>query len=425
MCYTLFMIKSIRDFNYQGKTVLVRVDYNVPVKDGKITDLTRVTATLPTLQHLLDRGAALILLSHLGRPKGEMNTKYSLAPVAEALSGLLKRPVVLTKDVAGVQTATVAKALKPGELMMVENLRFDPAEEADDVEFAKRLQALAGPFGMYVQDAFATLHRAHASVHALPLLMKDRAMGFLVEKEVAALQRVLENPERPFVAVLGGAKISDKLDIIREFMQRADIVLIGGALANTFVKALGGEVGESLVESSSVEQGQAGKDFVAEANKLLEEAKAYSPTLSSSEPLSRLMLPVDLVSADKMEAGAKTQVVKWPSEKIKSNWTFLDLGPETLRVYRDILSQAKSIFWNGPLGFCEVSPFEKGTRAVAEAVAQNSNAFSVVGGGDTEAVVKQFDMYNEFDHVSTGGGASVEYVAGQKLPGLEALEGGQ
>lgn len=400
----------------------MRVDYNVPIQDGKITDLTRITATLPTLQHLLDRGAALILLSHLGRPDGEMNTKYSLAPVAQELGQLLKRPVQLSKDIAGAQSATMAKDLKPGEVMMLENLRFDPGEEADDKEFANRLKALAGPFGTYVQEAFATLHRAHASVHALPLMMKEKAMGFLVEKEVAALQKVLEKPARPFVAILGGAKISDKLDIIKQFMQRADVVLIGGALANTFVKSLGGEVGSSLVESTSVKAGQAAKDFTAEAAELLEQAKAFSPALSSSQPLSKLVLPIDLISADKAEAGAKTKAVKWSSEKIKAGWTFLDIGPETVRLYTELISQARSIFWNGPLGLCEVSPFDAGTRAIAQAIAQNSKAFRVVGGGDTEAIVKQFGMYEQFDHVSTGGGASVEYVSGQKLPGLEALD---
>ncbi len=417
------MLKTIRDIHFAGKKVLVRVDYNVPIKDGKITDNTRITATLPTLQHLLEQGAALILLSHLGRPKGEMNTKYSLAPVAEALAKLLKQPVTLTQDVAGPQSLKAAEALKPGEVLLLENLRFDPGEEKDSQELAGRLKALAGPFGVYVQDAFAALHRAHASVHALPLMMKDRVIGFLVEKELAALQRVQENPDRPFVAILGGAKISDKVDVIRNFMHRADIVLIGGALANTFVKSLGGEVGASVVESSSVKAGQTEKNYVATAALLLEESKAFVPALSSSQPLARVMLPIDLVSASAAEAGAKTKVVKWASQKIKPDWTFLDLGPETVRVYAEVIAQARSIFWNGPLGMCEVPPFDSGTRAVAKAVAANTHAFRVVGGGDTEAVVKQFGMYDQFDHVSTGGGASVAYVAGEKLPGLEALEG--
>lgn len=415
------MIKTIRDIHFDQKKVLVRVDYNVPIKNGKITDNTRITATLPTLEHLLQQGASLILMSHLGRPKGEMNTKYSLAPVAEELAKLLKRPVALAKDVAGPQSAKAAEALKPGEVLLLENLRFDPGEEKNSEELAGRLKALAGPFGVYVQDAFAALHRAHASVDALPRMMKDRAMGVLVEKEVGALKRVVENPERPFVAILGGAKISDKVDIIREFMHRADIVLIGGALANTFVKSLGGEVGASLVESSSVKAGQAGKDYVAAAAQLLDESKAFVPALSSSEPLTRITLPIDLISASTAESGAKTKPVKWASAKIKLDWTFLDLGPDTVRVYSEVIAQAKSIFWNGPLGLCEVPPFDAGTRAIAQAIAQNSIAFRVVGGGDTEAVVKQFGMYDRFDHVSTGGGASVEFVAGQKLPGLEAL----
>lgn len=415
------MKRSVKDLDFTKKKVLVRVDYNVPVKDGKISDLTRISATLPTLQYLLKQNASLILLSHLGRPKGEMTTRFSLAPVATALSELLKTEVVLAKDVAGPLSLKVAQALQPGQVMLVENLRFDPGEEENSQELAARLKNLAGPFGVYVNDAFATLHRAHASVDALPRMMKDKAMGFLVNKEVQALKRIVDNPERPFVAVLGGAKISDKVEIIRECMRRADLVLIGGALANTFVKSLGGEVGESVVESSSVKPGSDQVDFLTQARQLLEEAKQSVPSLSSSEPLNKLLLPVDLMSAVAAEGGSKTAVVKWSQEKIKPDWKFLDIGPETVRMYSQLIAQAKSIFWNGPLGMCEVPPFDVGSRAVAEAIAQNTGAFRVVGGGDTEAVVKQFGMYERFDHVSTGGGASLEYVSGRKLPGLEAL----
>lgn len=415
------MIASIRERNYSGKTVLLRVDYNVPMSAGGVTDDTRMVASLPTVKHLLAQGVRLIMLAHGGRPEGKRVSEMSFAPVVHRLSTLLKQPVALSADVGGADSVRQAHALQAGQVLFIENLRFDPGEEKNDIEFARKLLALGGEAPVFVQDAFANLHRAHASMDALPRLIQDKAMGFLVEKEVEALRRVLETPTRPFVAVLGGAKISDKVEVIESVMQRADVVLIGGALANTFIASLGAQVGSSKVDSSRVAHGQTTHPL-EQARALLEQAKAFTPAVSSSVSVSRIVLPIDLVAAAETKAGIKTQIVEWSSQRIPADWKFLDIGPKTIALYREIIQQAKTIFWNGPVGLYEVPDFATGCRSIAQAIADNTHAFRVVGGGDTEAAVSAFGMGDRFDHVSTGGGASLEYVAGQQLPGLSALE---
>lgn len=379
-----------------GQRVLVRVDYNVPLdQQGAITDDTRIRATLPTLEALLARGAALILISHLGRPKGKPQPSMSLRPAAERLAELLGRPVTLVPDCIGPVAQSASQALTPGQLVMLENLRFHAEEEANDQQFAEQLASLAD---LFVNDAFGAAHRAHASTEAVARLL-PRAAGRLMQAEIEALAHLLGAPERPVVALLGGAKISDKIGVISNLLARSQALLIGGGMANTFLLAQGVAMGRSLVEA----------DKLDEARQLMEEARARGVTLG---------LPVDAVVATAFSAEAPQRTVA--VEAIDAAEMMLDIGPRTIASYRTIIAGAKTIIWNGPMGAFEMAPFAEGTRAIAAAVAE-SKAYSVVGGGDSVAALEQMGLADRITHVSTGGGATLEFLEGRVLPGVKVL----
>jgi phosphoglycerate kinase len=385
--------KTVRDVDVKGKRVLVRVDYNVPIKEGKVGDDTRIRAAMPTLEYLLKNGAAVILCSHLGRPKGNPEPKYSLRPVAEHLSGLLGQPVAFAEDCIGPVAEKAAKALKPGEVLLLENTRFHPEEEKNNPEMAKQLAALAD---LYVNDAFGSAHRAHASTegvaHHLPAVS-----GFLMEKELAYLGRALADPERPFLAIMGGAKISDKIAVIQNLLTKVDSLLIGGGMANTFFKAQGLAVGDSLVEAEALDT----------ASELLKSAG------------DKLVLPVDCVIADRFDAEAQSKVV--PVDQVPDGWRILDIGPATVAHFSNRLAAAKTVVWNGPMGVFEFPRFAEGTFAVARVLAGLKGATTIIGGGDSAAAVEQSGLAAKMSHISTGGGASLEFLEGKQLPGVVAL----
>ena len=387
-------MKSVRDLDVRGKKVLVRVDFNVPVKDGRVTDDTRIERALPTIRHLLSEGARPALISHLGRPKGEPDPKYAMDPVAERLGELLGEPVKKLETAVGPEVGEAVDGLDGG-VVLLENWRFYPGVTKNDPGFSEEL---AAPFELYVDDAFGAAHRAHATTVGVAERL-DSAAGFLMEAEINFLDGVLEDPERPFVAILGGAKVSDKLGVIESLLGVADSLLVGGAMCFTFFKAQGYEVGESLVED----------DYLEEAKRLLDDASG------------RLVLPVDVVVAAKMEEGAETETVS--VDEIPSGRMGLDIGPETVEAFREKVSEARTIFWNGPMGVFEIDAFAKGTEGVARAVAEASDggATSVIGGGDSVAAVNKLGLEDRMGHISTGGGASLEYVEGKKLPGMAVL----
>jgi phosphoglycerate kinase len=384
--------RGVRDLDVGGKRVLVRVDFNVPVKDGEVTDDTRIRRALPTIRYLLQEGARPVLISHLGRPKGEPDQKYAMDPVATRLQELLGEPVEKLDAAVGPEVVEALDDWSGKGVVLLENSRFYPGETSNDPGFADQLAALAE---VYVDDAFGAAHRAHATTVGVP----DRlpaAAGFLMEEEIDYLDKVLEVPERPFVAILGGAKVSDKLGVIESLLGTADTLLIGGAMGFTFFRALGYEVGDSLVED----------DYLEEAKRLMEEAG------------DRLVLPVDVVVADAMEEGAESETVS--VDGIPAGKMGLDIGPETVSLFEGHISGASTIFWNGPMGVFEIDAFAKGTEGVARAVAE-SGATSVVGGGDSVAAVNKLGLEDRMSHISTGGGASLEYVEGKELPGIAVL----
>jgi len=384
--------KTVRDIDVSGRRVLVRVDFNVPLKDGTVADDMRIRAALPTIQYLLDRDARVILCSHLGRPKGKPEAGLSLKPVADHLAQLLGKPVAFAEDCVGPEAENAAAALGEGEVLLLENTRFHPEEKQNDEGFARALASLAD---IYVNDAFGSAHRAHASTEGVAHFLPAVA-GFLMEKEIEFLGKALEDPARPFMAILGGAKISDKIGVIRRLLGLADRLLIGGGMANTFLAAQGFEMQESLVEAEVLEL----------AKELLQEGGA------------KLLLPADLVVADAFEEGAERKIVT--VDAIPAGWRAMDVGPETQRRFREALTGAKLIVWNGPMGVFELGPFAAGTRAVAEAVAE-SGAVSIVGGGDSAAAIQQVGLADRISHISTGGGASLEFLEGKTLPGVAAL----
>jgi phosphoglycerate kinase len=386
------MKRGVKDLDVGDKTVLVRVDFNVPVKDGEVTDDTRIRRALPTIRYLLEEGARPVLISHLGRPKGEPDRMYALDPVATRLQELLGEPVEKLDAAVGPEVVEALDDWDGRGVVLLENSRFYPGETSNDPGFADQLAALAD---VYVDDAFGAAHRAHATTVGVPERM-PAAAGLLMEEEIDYLDKVLEDPERPFVAILGGAKVSDKLGVIESLLGTADTLLIGGAMGFTFFRALGYEVGDSLVED----------DYLEEAKRLVEEAG------------DRLVLPVDVVVADAMEEDAESETVA--VEGIPSGKMGLDIGPETVALFEGHISGASTIFWNGPMGVFEVDAFAKGTEGVARAVAESA-ATSVVGGGDSVAAVNKLGLEDRMSHISTGGGASLEYVEGKELPGIAVL----
>ena len=390
---------SLRDLHLTGRRAFVRVDFNVPLKGGKITDETRITASLPTIEHALKEGATVILASHLGRPKGKPNPEYSLQPVAVRLGELLTRDVVFAADCVGdAAQQAVAKAASGAKVVLLENLRFHAAEEKNDESFARALANLAD---VYVNDAFGAAHRAHASVAAMvPPFGRNAAAGFLMEKELRYLGMALGDPERPFVGILGGAKVSDKIEVIENMLGKVDRLLIGGAMAYTFFRALGLPTGTSLVE----------EDKLDAARDILTHAKARNVELN---------LPVDHVVAAKLEAGVPTEVLKVNDAAIGERMG-LDIGPDTTRLYTQLLRDAKTVVWNGPMGVFEIDAFAAGTLGVAKAVAA-VNGTTIIGGGDSVAAINKAGVADKVTHISTGGGASLEFLGGQTLPGVAAL----
>ncbi|WP_428421424.1 phosphoglycerate kinase [Paraeggerthella hominis] len=390
-------IKTIDKLDAAGKRALVRVDFNVPVKDGVVTDDTRIRAALPTIEKLVAQGARVVLMSHLGRPSGEgFEESFTLRPAAQKLSELMGKPVVFATDTVGADAQAKAASLRDGDVLVVENLRFDKREKKNDPAFCEELAKLGD---VYVNDAFGTAHRAHASTAGVAALLPAYA-GYLMQREVATLTGMLEEPKRPFVAILGGSKVSDKIKVIDALMDKCDTLVIGGGMCFTFLLAQGKQVGSSLKEEDWIERAAA---MIAKAD----------------ERGVKLLLPVDVVCADRFAEDAETLTVS--VDDIPDAMMGLDIGPETAKLYAQAVAEAGTVFWNGPMGVFEMAAFEAGTKAVAQAVADNAEADTVIGGGDSVAAVNKFDLAAQMTFISTGGGASMELVQGEKLPGVEAL----
>ena len=389
-------LNTINEADLKGKRVLIRVDFNVPLKNGVVTDNTRIKAALPTVKYILEQGASLVVMSHFGRPKGQKNPDFSMAPIAKEFEKLLGRPVKLASDVIGPEVEAEVKALKPGEVLLLENVRFYKEEEGNDPEFAKTLASYGD---VYCNDAFGTAHRAHASTEGVSHYLPSYA-GFLIEKEVRFMAPLLENPEKPFVAIIGGSKVSSKITVLESLVRTCDTIVIGGGMAYTFLNVLCNSIGKSLFEP----------DYVDTAKAFLEKAK---------EKGVKVILPVDNVCAKEFSETAEPILVN--SDNISDDLMGMDIGPKTVQLIVDALKDAKSVVWNGPMGVFEFSAFAKGTEEVAKALAA-SNATTVVGGGDSVAAINKFGLADKISHVSTGGGASLEFLEGKTLPGIKALE---
>jgi phosphoglycerate kinase len=391
---------TIKDLDLRGKRVFIRVDFNVPLKDGVVTDDTRIRETLPTLKLAIEKGGRLVLASHLGRPKGGPDAKYSLKPAAKKLEDLLGKPTAFANDCVGSDAEAKSKALKDGDILVLENVRFHPEEEKNDETFSKQLAALCD--GLFVCDAFGSAHRAHASVVGITRFVQKSAAGLLMEKELAYIGKAISNPTRPFVAILGGAKVSDKIEVVENLMKVADAMLIGGGMAYTFLKSQGLEIGKSLVEEDKLDL----------ARKILADAKQKN---------FKFLLPVDQVVAPEFKADAPSKIVD--AGATRPDYMGLDIGPKTIAAYAAEIAKAKTIVWNGPMGVFEMPAFARGTLEIAKAVAAATKAgsISIVGGGDSVAAVHQSGLADQISHISTGGGASLEFLGGRKLPGVEAL----
>lgn len=388
---------TVRDIDLKGKKVLMRCDFNVPLDENlNITDKTRIIAALPTIQYVLDQGAKLILCSHLGRPKGEVKKEFSLAPVAKELSVQLGREVKLADDIIGDSAKALTANMNEGDVVLLENVRYDAREEANDEEFSKELASLAE---VYVNDAFGTAHRAHASTEGVAKFLPS-ACGFLIEKELEQLGDSLNNPVRPFVAILGGKKVSDKIGVINSLLDKVDTLIIGGAMAYTFFRAQGYSTGKSLVEEDKIDLA---KELLAKA-----EAKGV-----------KLLLPVDTKCGKEFSEDTETLIVK--SNEIPDDWEGFDIGPESIELYKSVLSEAKTVLWNGPVGVFELKPFAIGTNAIAEYLAELTDCKTIIGGGDSAAAVTKAGLADKMTHISTGGGASLEFIEGKVLPGIECI----
>ena len=385
--------KTVKDIDLKGKRVLMRVDFNVPMQEGKVTDDKRIRASLPTIQYVLGQGASLILMSHLGRPKGGPSAEFSLKAASEVLAGLLGRPVKMAPDCVGPEVEKMAKELKPGEVLMLENTRFHAGEEKNDLDLAKQMAALGD---VYVNDAFGSAHRAHSSTEGVARFL-PAVSGFLMEQELEYLGRATSNPERPYLAILGGAKISDKIAVVENLLAKCDQLIIGGGMANTFLAAKGCNMQDSLVEGASID---VAKGLMTKAG-------------------DKLLLPVDAVIADKFEADANSKVVD--VDKVPAGWRIMDIGPKSIEAFKSALKGAKLIVWNGPMGVFEMPKFAAGTFAIARILAE-SGATTVIGGGDSASAVKKAGVAKQMTHVSTGGGASLEFLEGKELPGVAALQ---
>lgn len=390
------ILNTIRECDFSNKKALVRVDFNVPLKDGVVTDDTRIQAALPTINYLLEKGASVVVMSHFGRPKGKKNPEFSMAPIAKRFSELLGKPVVLAKDVIGSEVAAQVAALKKGDVLLLENVRFYAEEEANDPEFAKNLAAFGD---VYVNDAFGTAHRAHASTEGVAHYLPSYA-GFLIEKEVKFMAPLLENPDKPFVAIIGGSKVSSKISVLESLVRTCNTIVIGGGMAYTFLAVQGHSIGKSLVE----------EDYKETAASFLAKAK---------EKGVQVILPVDHLCGEEFKED--TAVIKVDCADIPQNLIGMDIGPKTVELIVAAVTKAKSVVWNGPMGVFEFNSFANGTLTVAKALAQSS-ATTVVGGGDSVAAINKFDLADKISHVSTGGGASLEFLEGQVLPGIKALE---
>lgn len=387
--------KSVRDVEVTGKRVFVRVDFNVPLEDGKITDDTRIRETLPTIKYLIENGAKVILASHMGRPKGQFVDSMRLTPAAVRLGELLGKPVVKADEAIGDAVKAQIAEMKDGDVLLLENVRFYAGEEKNDSELAKEFASLAD---LFVNDAFGAAHRAHASTAGIAQYL-PAVSGLLMEKELNVLGKALLNPERPFTAIIGGSKVKDKIDVINKMLEIADNVLIGGGLAYTFFKAQGHEIGQSLCDNEKLDT----------ALGFIEKAKELG---------KNFLLPVDIVASDDFSANANTKIVD--IDGIPADWEGIDIGPKTRELFADVIKNSKLVVWNGPMGVFEIEPFSHGTRAVAQACADTS-AYTVIGGGDSAAAAEKFHLADKMDHISTGGGASLEFMEGKKLPGVEAL----
>ncbi len=389
--------KTIEDLDVKGKKVLVRCDFNVKMENGVITSDKRVVASLPTIKYLLEHGARVILCSHLGRPKGAFDPAFSMAPVAECLSKYLGQEVKLASDVVGPSAQELAASLKDGEAMLLENVRFEPGETKNDVELSKKFAALAD---IYVNDAFGSAHRAHSSTAGVAAFVKESAIGYLMQKEVEVMGKALENPARPFVAILGGAKVSDKIGVIENLLDKCDTLIIGGGMAYTFMKALGHQIGDSLLEADKIDLA---KETMAKAK----------------QKGVKFLIPVDNKVGKEYKPDTESQIVH--SDEIPDGWMGLDIGPESQKLFADAVKGAGTVIWNGPMGVSEWENFAAGTIAVAQAVA-DSGAISIIGGGDSAAAVKKLGFADKMTHISTGGGASLEFLEGKELPGIAAID---
>ena len=389
--------KTVKDIDLQGKKVFVRCDFNVPLdENGNITDNRRIVAALPTIKYLLDQNCKIILASHLGRPKGEVNPKFSLKPVANELYKLLGKEVKLAEDVVGPSAKELTSNVKEGEIVLLENVRFDAREEKNDESLSKEFASMAE---IFVNDAFGTAHRVHSSTAGIAEFL-PAVSGFLIEKELEFLGSALENPQRPFVAILGGAKVSDKLGVIESLLEKVDTLIIGGGMAYTFFKSMGYSVGKSICELDKLDL----------AKELMEKAKQKNV---------KLVLPVDNVIAKEITPDAENKVID--SDNIPDDWEGLDIGPKTVELFKEKLKDAKTIIWNGPVGFSEYEIFANGTRSIAQALAEKEDAVTIIGGGDSAAAIEKMGLSDKMTHISTGGGASLEFLEGKKLPGIECL----